>query len=202
MRLLHPFMPYVTEEVWQHLYEGEAERPATALIVAPWPQADERQRDLLAEADFSRLQEIITRIRDARKQMGVEAARRVPALIAAHEHAETLRGQAPLLEFLARTEAPRIEADLPAPEQAVAIIAAGVEVYLPLAGLIDISQELARIDGEIAAARQDIERSQKMLANEQFTSRAKPDIVQKEREKLAGHEEKLAKLQTRRKELE
>ncbi len=202
MCLLHPFMPYVTEEVWQHLFEGEAERPTAALIVAAWPQTDASQRDLSAETDFSRLQEIITRIRDARKQMGVEAARRVPALIAAHEHTETLRSQAPLIEFLARTEPPRIEADLPAPEQAVTLIAAGVEVYLPLAGMIDIAQELARIDAEIVAARQDIERSQKMLANEQFISRAKPDVVQKEREKLAGHEEKLAKLQARRKELE
>ena len=84
----------------------------------------------------------------------------------------------------------------------MSIIASGVEVYLPLAGMIDIGQELARIDAEIAAARQDIERSQKMLANEQFVSRARPEVVQKERDKLAGHEEKLAKLQARRKELE
>ena len=203
MRLLHPFMPYVTEEVWQHLYaDSEAERPAHRADRCARGRRPTSASATCWRRPIRRLQEIITSIRDARKQMGVEAARRVPALIAAHEHAETLRSQAPLLEFLARTEAPRIEADLPAPEQAVAIIAAGVEVYLPLAGLIDISQELARIDGEIAAARQDIERSQKMLANEQFTSRAKPDIVQKEREKLAGHEEKLAKLQTRRKELE
>jgi valyl-tRNA synthetase len=202
MRLLHPFMPYVTEEVWQHLYEGEADRPAPALIVAPWPVADESLRDPAAEAGLIRLQEIITRIRDTRKQMGVEAARHIPVLIAAHEHAAMLRSQAPLLEFLARTEPPRIEGELPAPEQAVTIIASGVEVYLPLAGMIDIAQELARIDAEIAAVRQDIERSQKMLANEQFTSRARPEVVQKEREKLAGHEEKLAKLQARRKELE
>jgi valyl-tRNA synthetase len=124
-------------------------------------------------------------------------------LIAAHAHAATLRSQAPLLEFLARTEPPQIEVDLPAkPEQAVTIIVGGVEVYLPLAGMIDIAQELARIDAEIASARQDIARSQQMLANEQFTSRAKPEIVQREREKLAGHEERLAKLQARRQELE
>jgi valyl-tRNA synthetase len=201
MRLLHPFMPYVTEEVWQHLFEGAESRPA-ALIIADWPQADESQRDQTAEADFSRLQEIITRIRDARKQMGVEAARRIPVIISAHEHAETLREQAPLLEFLARTEPPRIEANLPAPDQAMSIIVFGVEAYLPLAGMIDIAQELARIDAEIASTQQDIERSQKMLANEQFVSRARPEVVQKERDKLAGHEEKLAKLQARRKELE
>ncbi len=202
MRLLHPFMPFVTEEVWQHLYAGEEARPAPALIVAPWPQADLTQRNLSAEAEFGRLQEIITRIRDARKQMEVEASKRIPVILAAHGHAGALRAQAPLIEFLARTEPPRIEENLPAaPEQAMALIADGVEVYLPLAGLIDLAQELARLDAEIASARGDIERSEKMLSNEQFTSRAKPEIVQKEREKLASHQERLAKLQERRREL-
>jgi valyl-tRNA synthetase len=201
-RLLHPFMPYVSEEVWQHLYEGEDERPAAALIVAPWPQADLAQRDLSAETEFARLQDIITRIRDARKQMEVEANKRIPVILAAHGHAAALCSQAPLIEFLARTEPPRIEESLPAaPEQAIALIADGVEVYLPLAGMIDLAQELARLDAEIASARGDIERSEKMLENEQFTSRAKPEIVQKEREKLASHQQKLAKLQERRKEL-
>src|SRR5262249_42271540 len=77
MCLLHPFMPYVSEEVWQLLYEGEEERPASALIVAPWPQADLPQRNLSAETEFARLQDIITRIRDARKQMEVEASKRI-----------------------------------------------------------------------------------------------------------------------------
>src|SRR5260370_40881097 len=138
MRLLHPFMPYVTEEVWQHLYTGEEQRPASALIVAPWPMADLTRRNLAAEADIARLQEIITRVRDARKQMGVEASKRIPAIIAAHGHTAMLRQQAPLIEFLARTEPPRIEDRLPAaPDQAVALMAGGITVYLPLPGVLD-----------------------------------------------------------------
>src|SRR5439155_995528 len=94
MRLLHPYMPFVTEEVWQFLYRVGAvsearearfntlERPASALIVTPWPQADEQAIDDDAEQDFGLLQEVITRIRDARNQMNVEPAHRVPVIMA------------------------------------------------------------------------------------------------------------------------
>src|SRR5438105_15387809 len=106
LRLLHPFMPFVTEEVWQYLYRvtesNEKLWPASALIVAPWPQANLDAIDAEAEQEFGLLQEVITRIRDARNQMSVEPARRVPVIIAAGGYLEVLEAQAPLIEFLAR----------------------------------------------------------------------------------------------------
>ena len=99
-------------------------------------------------------------------------------------------------------ERPRIERKLASrPEQAMALVAGNVEVYLPLAGLLDIGKELARLDGEIANARKAIERSEAKLANEQFVSRARPDVVQKERDALAAAQDTLAKLEARRREL-
>ncbi|HET8843082.1 MAG TPA: valine--tRNA ligase, partial [Ktedonobacteraceae bacterium] len=206
LRLLHPFMPFVTEEVWQHLYRtSEANTtnwPASALIVAPWPQSNSAALDQTSESEFALLQEIITRIRDARNQMNVEPAKRVPAILATGNQLQMLTAQTPLIEFLARTEKPQLHESLTdKPEQAMSLLAGNVEIYLPLAGMLDIGKELARLDKEMAAAEQEIARIQSKLANQAFVERAKPEVVQKERDRLLEQEERLNKLQQRRAEL-
>jgi valyl-tRNA synthetase len=207
LRLLHPFMPFVTEEIWQHLYADvpEAERPASALIVAPWPAPTEvsaRQIDDSAEEDFELLQEIVTRIRDARKQAEVDPAKRVAVILAGGAKTAMLKRQAGLIEQLARTEEPQVERRLAnKPEQAMALVADGVEVYLPLAGLLDIEKEQARLADEIAKAQALVERSRRVLDNPDFVVRAKPAVVQKERDALAAAEDTVARLEARRKEL-
>jgi valyl-tRNA synthetase len=207
LRLLHPFMPFVTEEVWQHLYAdmSEGERPASALIVAPWPQMDaaaQRQRDDRAEGDMALIQEVVTAIRNARNEADVEAKRRITVILVGGAKTPLLRQQAALVEQLARTEPPSIERRLSAkPEQAMALVAGGVEVYLPLAGLLDLAKEAERLDGEIVKAQAAVERSQKTLENPNFVTRAKPEIVQRERDALAAAQDTLTRLQARRLEL-
>ncbi|GAC1381757.1 MAG: valine--tRNA ligase [Ktedonobacteraceae bacterium] len=206
LRLLHPFMPFVTEEVWQYLYRAsEPDQqcwPASALIIAPWPQANITAIDEEARQAFGLVQEIIVRIRDARNQMNVEPARRIPVIIAAGNHLQMLTDQAPLIEFLARTEKPQLYKQLEQkPEQAMSQLAGSVEIYLPLAGLLDIGKELARLDKEIAQIQQDITRLQEKLANESFVAKAKPEVVEKERKKLASQKERVDKLKARRAEL-
>lgn len=206
LRLLHPYMPFVTEEVWQYLYRiSEPDHsfwPASALIVTPWPQVNAQAIDDDAEQDFGLLQEVIIRIRDARNQMSVEPARRVPVILAAAGYMAMLEAQAPLIEFLARTEKPQLFEQLDQkPEQSMSLLAGPVEIYLPLAGLLDIGKELERLDKEIAQAQQEIARLQGKLANEAFVTRAKPEVVEKEREKLATQEERIGKLLERRAEL-
>ncbi len=206
MRLLHPFMPFVTEEVWQYLYrtsEPQYERwPASALIVTSWPTFDERFIDEDAERQFSLVQTVITRIRDARNQMNVEPARRIPAIMVVGDELAMFEAQTPLIEFLARTEKPQFYRVLEQkPEQAVTLLAGSVEVYLPLAGMLDIAKELERLDKELAQAQQEAARLQGKLANENFVSRARADVVEREREKLATQEERISKLKARRVEL-
>jgi valyl-tRNA synthetase len=206
LRLLHPYMPFVTEEVWQYLYRtsepNEENWPSSALIVAPWPYADLLFADDEAERQFSLLQEVITRIRDARNQMNVESARRIPVIMAAGDEVPMLEAQAPLIEFLARTERPLLYHTIEQkPEQAMSLLAGSIEIYLPLAGLLDISKELERLDKELAAAQQEVARLQAKLANQNFVTRAKPEVVEKEREKLSAQEERVGKLLARRAEL-
>jgi valyl-tRNA synthetase len=206
LRLLHLYMPFVTEEVWQYLYrtsEPNTENwPASALIVASWPYADLLFIDDEAERQFGLLQEAITRIRDARNQMNVEPARRIPLIIAAGDEVPMFEAQAPLIEFLARTEKPQLYRSLEQkPEQAMSLLAGSVEIYLPLAGLLDISKELERLDKELTSAQQEVARLQAKLANENFVTRAKPEVVEREREKLSAQEERVGKLLARRAEL-
>jgi len=206
LRLLHPFMPFVTEEVWQHLYRSsvgeETHWPAPALIVATWPRTRVGAPDAVAESDFALLQEIIVRIRDARNQAGVEPARRVQVIIAAGEHLAMLNAQAPLIEFLARTETPALHSQLAEkPGQSMSLLAGPVEIYLPLAGMLDLDKERARLGRERVVTEGEIARARGQLANEAFVSRAKPEVVQKERDRLAELTERLARLQERQGEL-
>ncbi len=206
LRLLHPYMPFVTEEVWQYLYRTSEPNPenwpASALIVAPWPYANLLFVDDEAERQFGLLQEVITRIRDARNQMNVESARRIPVIMASGDEVPMFEAQAPLIEFLARTERPQLYHSLEQkPEQAMSLLARSVEIYLPLAGLLDVGKELERLDKELASAQQEMARLQTKLSNKNFVTKARPEVVEREREKLLAQEERVGKLLARRAEL-
>jgi valyl-tRNA synthetase len=113
-----------------------------------------------------------------------------------------LEAQAPLIEFLARTEPPQLHAQLAQkPDQSMSLLAGPIEIYLPLAGMLDLGKELQRLDKEIAQAQQEIARVSGKLANESFVTRARPEVVEQERAKLTAQEERLGKLQERRAEL-
>jgi len=123
-------------------------------------------------------------------------------IMAAGDQTSMLETQAPLIEFLARTERPQLHESLTQkPAQSMSQLADSVEIYLPLAGMLDIGKELERLDKEIVQARQEIARLQSKLSNAAFVTKAKPEVVEKEREKLAAQEDRITKLTTRRTEL-
>ncbi|HEX5166932.1 MAG TPA: valine--tRNA ligase [Thermomicrobiales bacterium] len=193
LRLLHPFMPFVTEELWQHL-----PHPGEALIVAPWPEAGQR---FASEAEaFAAIAEAVRLIRNARAEQGVDTARRIPAIVypgPATEAFDALRGE---LISLARLDADGLEyraGEPEAQEGSVAIVSGVSSIFLPLKGMIDVEAERARITREIEQVEGEISRATAMLANEQFVSRAPANVVEGHRAKLAGAEERLALLQAR-----
>ncbi len=205
LRLLHPLMPFVTEELWQVLTRtpyaaGQGYGPA--LIVAPYPQPDEAALDEEAEAEFDLLVELIRAIRNARAERRVDPARRIPALLAGGRHTAMLRAQGEVLSALARVS-PQIQERLEErPRQAVTLVVGEVECFLPLAGMVDVEAERERLQDELERVHQEIERSEKKLANEQFLTRAPAEVVKRERARLAQAQEEARRLQARLEELE
>ncbi|MBX3053979.1 MAG: valine--tRNA ligase [Caldilineaceae bacterium] len=183
MRLLHPYMPFVTEAIWGHLPGVAA--AGEALMTSRWP-TPAGLADAAAEADFGRLQEIIRAIRNARSEYNVEPGRRVAALIAAGEYAGLVQENATLLISQAKIdgESLRIAAELPAPEKSVALAVGGVTVYLPLAGLVDMEAERKRLQKEMENVDGQIARIDGLLANEGFLAKAPEQVVGREKAKL------------------
>ncbi len=196
MRLLHPFMPFLTEELWQNLpHEGES------LCIAPWPTPAVEQ-DAEAVKSFEALQDVIKGIRNAKSEAKVES-KRVAAIIAARPGFEALfETERETLIRLAGLEGAKLEihaeAALPeAPRQALSFVTDGATVYLPLAGLLDLEVERGRLSKEIEEARKEIEKSERTLGNASFVDRAPAAVVAKEREKQLATQERLAKLEAR-----
>ncbi len=193
LRLLHPYMPFITEAIWQYLPHREE-----ALIVAPWPQAG--PLDDAAEGRMGDMMEMIRAIRNARAEYDVEPGRRIAAIIAAGERLPFLQSQAGVFAALARVDEGRLEVqarlDAP-PEKALTLVVGGYTCYLPLAALIDLDRERARLKGEIGQVDQEIAHSEKLLSNQGFVNKAPEAVVQKERARLAESRERRDKLRER-----
>jgi valyl-tRNA synthetase len=200
LRMLHPFIPFVTEVAWQHLpHEGEA------LMVAKWPHQSPAANDDEAEAHMAILIDIIRAIRNIRSEYNVEPGKKIPAYLAAGNHLDLITRHQEIIVTLARLEKDEfhIHTDLShKPEQAVAqVISGGIEIFLPLAGLIDVEAERQRLNKEVAQVEKRIATSKVKLSNPNFTEKAPAAVVEKERELLADLELQATKLWDRLREL-
>jgi valyl-tRNA synthetase len=191
LRLLHPIMPYVTEEVWQHIPHG-----GDLLIVAPWPTPGATYP--AEERAFARMQEATRAIRNARAESNIEPGRRIAAIVAGPYGADfdALRAE---FSFLARLAADKLDiaADAAAPEGAITIAVEDFAVYLPLGDAVDLAAERTRLAREIEAAEAEVGRATAQLANEGFIARAPEKVVQVQRDRLAGAQERVRLLQER-----
>ncbi|MHB0876168.1 MAG: valine--tRNA ligase [Anaerolineae bacterium] len=192
LRLLHPYMPFLTEAIWQSLpHEGEA------LIVADWPSAG--TVDAQAETDFGLIVEVVRGIRNVRAEYRVEPGRRIQAVIATGEKQALLQAYAGVITSLAQVAAEglTIAPAAPAPAQSASVVTADVTVYLPLAGMIDLAAEQQRQEKEIASARADLQRTEALLGNPNFTGRAPAEVVQREQAKAEQTRDRLVQLERR-----
>ena len=193
LRLLHPFMPFVTEALWQAL--PQAVRDGEALIIAPWPMQNAALLDDEAEAQMALLMDLIRGIRNVRAEYNVEAGRRIAATLAGGASAPVLEARRAVLTFLAHLDADALEIVTACEPvaQSASVLAGDVVVYLPLAGLVDLDAERARLNKALENLEGRINGSRQRLAGP-FAEKARPDVVQRERENLAAMEAEAAQV--------
>ncbi len=194
LRLLHPYMPFVTEDIWAYL----PNRNGKPLILASWPAADERYLNEDAEREMTTLIEMIRGIRNVRDQYNVEPGRKITALAVPGAYRAALERYTYLFSRLCNVATVTIMAgaDNP-PAQSASVTVGDATLYLPLADFVDVKAECDRLTKERAKLDEQIARSQAMLSNEGFTSRARPDVVEREREKLASLQASAAQISER-----
>jgi valyl-tRNA synthetase len=180
LRLLHPYMPYMTEEAWSYLpHEGEA------LIIAQWPETDETLINENDESNMELLMDMVRGIRVVRTEYDVDPGRRVVALVASGSHREIIEKHDYLFGRLCNVGEVKLLNGNEAPDDSASVVVSDTTIYLPLAGLIDFEAECARLRKEQDKLAEQIGRSEKTLANENFVQKANPDVVERERDKLA-----------------
>ena len=198
MRLLHPLMPFITEEIWQHLpHEGES------ITVAAWPTVNPAF-DFKAEAgDMQLLMDIIRSVRNIRAEVNTPMSKKVPLFISAKDAqtASVLEANKAYIEKFCNPEVLTIGEGIQAPGQAMSAVVSGAELFLPLAGLINIEEEIARLEKELEKWAKEVKLVTGKLSNERFVSKAPEALVNEERAKLADYEDKYATVEKRLEEL-
>lgn len=198
MRLLHPFMPFITEEIWQNLpHEGES------ITVAAWPEVDSSLTDDAAAEEMKLLVDIIRAVRNIRAEVNTPMSKQIKLMLKAkdEETLAVLQKNAAYIERFCNPESLELSTDASAPEKAMTAVVTGVELFLPLAGLINIDEEIARLEKELDKWTKEVSRVQGKLSNERFVSKAPQKVVDEEKAKEQDYLEKQATVKARIEEL-
>ncbi len=192
LRLAHPVMPFVTEEIWQKLPIAKGE----SIMVAPFPKTDKNAMDQEAENDMSFIMEVVSLIRNIKADMGIPLTRRIKAIAKSQDREKHLlekysryvKGLAFLNELEVNEEATR-------PEKSAMRVAGKTEIYVPLGDIIDFEKEKDRLTRELKKVEKELERVNKKLSNKNFLEKAPQEVVEKEKRIKQELEEKKARLE-------
>jgi valyl-tRNA synthetase len=188
LRLLHPIMPFATEEIWQRFDPGES------IVIASWPEPRPEHRDEDAERRFSFVEDVVSALRRFRSDHGVPASLAIAAKVRAEgDRRQSLEALADEVRRLVRLDSLEVTGDASEPAGSARLLVQGAEVLVPLAGVLDSSVECDRIRRRLLDLDGDVEQAERKLANEGFLAKAPADVVEGERRKLAAFvEERMA----------
>ena len=212
LRLLHPFMPFLTEEVWQRLRErvGEGDLDwegvefAESLMITPWPRVEESYRDAAEEETVGLLQDIIRAVRNIRSKLGIEERKPLDVVVSVAEQAEAdiLRSHTGVLEHMGRIKSIECGVGVPKPPKSATDVLRQIQVFVPLAGVLDVEEERARLQKRIQTVQKGLDAIHTKLANPNFIERAPKQVVQRERDRQTDLEAQMQKLRHSLAELE
>jgi len=195
LKLLHPFMPFITETIWQHLpHNGHS------IMVADWPTEDSTLLDEQVEQQMNTIMDVIKAIRNMRAEVNVPPGKKSEVIlqVVASELQVVFEENLQYLKTMAAAE-PIILLGLNAgkPENAMTAVVSGVEIYMPLKGLIDVEKETARLNKELAGLDKELARIASKLSNEGFVAKAPIEVISKEKAKAVEYQEKQTAIQER-----
>lgn len=199
LRLLHPIMPFVTEAIWQEMpHDGES------IVVAAYPEVKAELDNPTAEADFQSLTDLIKAVRTIRTEANAPMSTEIDVLIKTSDEnlARIFDENSDYINRFVKPKSLEISADVAAPKLAMTQIISGAEVYVPLEELIDLDEEIARLQGDLKKFAGEVKRAEGKLGNEKFVNNAPEAVVAEEREKLADWQAKLAATDARLAELQ
>ncbi|ACL70208.1 valine--tRNA ligase [Halothermothrix orenii] len=199
LRLLHPVMPFITEEIWQQLSISNGE----SIMISSWPEVESELINEEVEEHMQLIMNIIKSIRNIRNEMKVNPGRRITAILnSPTQKLELLEAGAEYIKDLARVKELTITESLQKkPDKVSTAVVNGVEIILPLEGMVDLEKEVERLKKEMEKVDFEINRARGKLANEGFVNKAPQHLVEAEREKLKTYQDKKEKLLSRLKEL-
>ncbi|MDX1800354.1 MAG: valine--tRNA ligase, partial [Marinobacter sp.] len=202
LRLAHPIMPFITEEIWQRI-APLAGKSGDSIMLQPYPMPASEREDQAAIADLEWLKDVIVAVRNIRGEMNISPAKKIPVLLRGDnlEEQRRMRENRQFLSSLAKLESLEWFDGGEAPMSATQLVG-DTEVLVPMAGLIDKAAEMARLDKELDRLDKEIARLQSKLGNEKFTARAPADVVEKEQEKLSDAQSSQRRLSEQRSAIE
>ena len=195
LRLLHPFTPFMTEEIWQKLPGAQG-----SIMVAPYPQPEPQFDHPEAEAEMNLVMATITAIRNIRGEMNVPPGTQVEVFLHSPEAGaiETLNRHRQSIQILGRVQDLHCNAADGPPAAAAKAVVDAVDIFMPLAGIIDFTEEARRLDRELEKLGKEVAQAQRKMSNEDFLAKAPAEVVAKEQAKLQAQTEKLHKLKSHR----
>ena len=191
LRTLHPFMPFITEELWQRIpHNGES------IVVAPYPEFEADFVDERVERDTALIQEIIVKVRNIRSEVNVDAKQFVPLRVGTEDPGirDVLVRHEDYMQRLARVERLEVVSKLDSEGAAAQAVAGSVALEVPLAGLIDLEAEQVRLNREMEKVRREIDSLEGKLSNRKFVERAPKEVVEENRQRLSDYQTKEARL--------